>query len=168
MTYFVRADNLISLLLVSSDIFHYLCSLFLCLTSAVFTTALCSPENRRQVLLCKYTQSLTVFRTGGCGKTDNRVANFINKSFFLFFFLNLYKELIRNTYYPGALVCCSCAHWLGLPPGSPSPNYSRCFITVLPHLSQYNYELHLLLGTKQSLELEITITNGFMLTDYKL
>lgn len=86
MTYFVRADNLISLLLVSSDIFHYLCSLFLCLTSAVFTTALCSPENRRQVLLCKYTQSLTVFRTGGCGKTDNRVVNFIKKSFFFFFF----------------------------------------------------------------------------------
>lgn len=64
--------------------FHYLCSLFLCLTSAVFTTALCSPENRRQVLLSKYTQSLMVFGTGRCGKTGNRIVNFINNSFFFF------------------------------------------------------------------------------------
>lgn len=40
MTYFMGADDLISLLLLfTSDIFHYLCSLFLCLMSAVFTTA---------------------------------------------------------------------------------------------------------------------------------
>lgn len=95
----------------------------------------------------------------------SRIVNFNNNSFFL----NLYEEqLIRSIYHPEALACCSCAHWLGLPPGSPSPKYSRCFIIIFPHHPQYNYELHLLLGTKQSLKLYFSVTHGFVLTEYKL
>lgn len=165
MTHLMRAGDLIALLLLlSGDIFHYPWSLFLCLTLAVFTavSVLLQPGDK----LCKCTQSLMLFATGRCGETDNRIVNFIHNSFFIF--LNLYQELIRCIYHPGALACCSCAHWLVLPPGSPSPKYSRCSISIFPHHSRYNYELHLSLETKQSLKLEISVTNGFVLTEYKL
>lgn len=168
MTYFMSADKLISLLLLfSSGIFHYLSSLFLCLTWAVFTTAV-------SVLLKTGDKCFSVsihipwwyLEQGDVVKLI--IGLWTSTTTLCFFPLNLYKELIRSIYHPGALFCCSCAHWLGLSPGSPSPKYSRCFIAVLPHHSQYNYELHLLLGTKQSLKLEITVTNGSVLTEYKL
>lgn len=167
MTYFMGADDLISLLLLfTSDIFHYLCSLFLCLMPAVFTTAvsiLLKPGD-------KYF-STSMLNPWWYLEQGDVVKVFIGlwTSTTTLFFLNLYEEqLIRSIYHPGALAYCSCAHWLGLPPGSPSPQYSRCFIIIFPHHPQYNYELHLLLGTKQSLKLEFSVTHGFVLAEYKL
>lgn len=147
---------------------HFSLSLFifLCLMSAVFTTAV-------SILLKsgdKYF-STSMLNPWWYLEQGDVVKVFIGlwTSTTTLFFLNMYEEqLIRSIYHPGALAYCSCAHWLGLPPGSPSPQYSRCFITIFPHHPQYNYELHLLLGTKQSLKLEFSVTHGFVLAECKL